>query len=369
MATDLAKTIKRHYARAPKNQSAFVNLRSFMGNTWATYYCCIGSAMTGKSYSACKLGLNLKKRYGDKVKWYWFRLTEASTRKLLQDNATKLIDADLVRKYDVHLKTSGPNVWNVDEEGNRIGQQPLVTVLPLSTVYSDKGSAYFDKDYDGEYYIIFDEMNRDTYAGEKVTFDITYNFKRQLENVLRNSGSKESKAKRVRIIMLGNTMSEASDVLLSFGFIPNPGEFGRYKLRKSGLILDYLPLSDAYIKMRSGSAVDKIHASNEAGFTNKVEADMSLIDKHTGNKPVVIIKFTDSTDDWFTVWDNGVIKLYNKETIKFDIAMRRYIQNTVYNTESVRSVYEQFDTRSFKYYNYYTYVAFRHALQKLKPQR
>lgn len=365
----LIKAVKSHYARAPRNQSAFVNLRSFMGNGWATYYCVIGAPQAGKSYTACKLGLNLKRRLGDNVKWYWFRLSETSTRKLLQDNAGKLIDADLARKFNLRLKTCGPDVWRVDDEGNRLGSLPLVTVLPLSTVYSDKGTAYFDKDFDGEYYIIFDEMNRDTYAGEKVTFDITYNFKRSLENVLRNSGSEESKAKRVRVVMLGNTMAEASDVLLSFGFMPNPGEFGRYKLRKQGLILDYLPLSDAYVRMRSGSAVDKIHATNESGFANEVEADMSLIEPRIGVRPTVVIKFSDSKSDWFTVWNNGVVRLYNKESIKTVIAMRRYIQNVVYSPESVRSVYERYDSRSFKYYNYYTYVAFRHALMKLKPQR
>lgn len=353
-------------SEAAKDYSnAFINLKSLMGNTWARYYCVIGSAQSGKSYSVAKLILNAKKRLHDKVKIYWLRLSETSVRALLQDNAAKLIDADLCRKFDLQLKSKGSEVYNVNSDD----KTPFVTVLPLSTVYSKKGVAYFDKDFDGEYIIVLDEMNRDTYAGEKVTFDITYNFKRTLENLIRNSGSKQSKAKRTRVIMLGNTMSEASDLLLSFGFIPNPGDFGRYKIRTKKLILDYLPLSQAYMDMRKDSTVDIIQANNEAGFTNEVEADLSLIDKRPGGKPVCIIKFTDYQNDWFTLWNNGVVRPYNKEEIKSVIAMRRYIQNTIYNKELVDNVYIQFDARGYKYCNYYTYVSFRHELQKLKPQR
>lgn len=356
---------KEDKAKKHQRQSAFVNLRSLMGNTWAKYYVCIGAAQSGKTYAAAKLGIHLKKKLHDKVKWYWLRLTETSARKLVQDNAIKLIDADLIRKYDLKLKTKGNNVF--DE--NCKDTLPLVTVLPLSTVYSDKGSAYFDKDFDGTYYIIFDEMNRDTYAGEKVTFDITYNLKRQLENLLRNSGSKQSKAKRIIVLMLGNTMSEASDVMLSFNFIPNPGSFGRYKLRKRGLIMDYLPLTKEYIRMRKDSVVDMITTQNEAGFTNMVEADLSQIDPSPVSYPQVIIKFSDDKSTWYTIWENGIVRKWNGEQIHTTIAMRRYLQGETYNTATVSSVYEMFDNKSFKYKNYYTQVSFRHELEKLKPQR
>lgn len=353
-------------AKKHQRQSAFVNLRSLMGNTWAKYYVCIGAAQSGKTYAASKIGIHMKKRLGDKCKWYWLRLTETSARKLLQDNGVKLIDADLVRKYGLKLKTKGNNVY---DENDKSYTSPLVTVLPLSTVYSDKGSSYFDKDFDGDYFIIFDEMNRDTYAGEKVTFDITYNLKRQLENLLRNTGSKQSKAHSAKVLMLGNTMSEASDVMLSFNFVPNPGQFGRYKLRNKKLVMDYLPLTKEYIRMREGSVVDMITTQNESGFTNTVEADLTQIDPKPTSKPQVIIKFTDDKSTWYTIWDRGVIKKWNGEQIHATIAMRRYLQGETYNNETVRSVYEMFDNKSFRYKNYYTQVSFRHELEKLKPQR
>ena len=44
-----------------------------------------------------------KLRNQDKVKFYWFRLTEASQKKLLGNGANDLIDPDLKRKFD--LKT------------------------------------------------------------------------------------------------------------------------------------------------------------------------------------------------------------------------------------------------------------------------
>lgn len=46
--------------------------------------------------------------------------------------------------------------------------------MACSTFYNDKGRGYFDNEYDGEYIVILDEMNRE--QSEKNTFDITYAF-------------------------------------------------------------------------------------------------------------------------------------------------------------------------------------------------
>lgn len=360
----IERNAKERRIKHAQNEKAFVNMRSLLGNTWARFYIAIGSAQSGKTYAVTKLGLNLKKERGAQCKWYWLRLSETSQRQLLQDNASKLIDADLVRNYDLHLKTKGSNVYDL----NRSDKDPLCTVLPLSTVYSQKGNAYFDKDFDGQYLIVLDEMNRDTYAGERNTFDVVYNFKRTLENLIRNTGSKQAKA-TARVVCLGNTMSEASDLLLSFGFIPDPGQFGRYKLRSKKLVLDYLPVTAAYKAMRQDSTVDIIKASNEAGFTNEIKADLSQISKKPLTKLQAIIKFKDDQSSWFTVYDDGVLSEYHGETGKTTIAMRRYLQGEIYNKDAADNIYALFDNKSFRYRNYYTQVKFRHELQLLKPQR
>lgn len=358
IATELRKQ------RQQENNDAFVHLRSLFGNTWAMYYILLGARQAGKSYAVEKLGLNTKRRLGKKCKWYWLRLTEASSRKLLQNNAKKLIDPDLLREFDLDLEVKGPEVY----DKNRSKNDPLCTVLNLSTFYSDKGNAYYDKDFDGEYIIVLDEMNRE--KSEKNTFDIAYNFKNQLENLIRNSGSKKSKAKRVMVILIGNTLSEASDLMLGFRFLPQPGQFGRYYLRKRRTIVEYLPLTQAYKDMREGSAVDILETSDDSTFTNQVTEDMSNI---VGNirlgKPSTIIKFKDDPSSWFTVYENGIVERWNKESITNHIAMRRYIQGEIYIKENVDNVYAIFDSNGFKFRTFYTRAMFRHELQLLKPQK
>lgn len=362
--TGIAAGIHAGYLKRKEKQDAFVHLRSLFGNTWAMYYVLLGARQAGKSYAVEKLGLNSKRRLGNKCKWYWLRLTEASSRKLLQNDAKKLIDPDLQREFNVKLSVKNNEVYDTHYSDD----DPLVTVLNLSTFYSDKGSSYFDKDFDGEYIVVLDEMNRE--KSEKNTFDIVYNFKNQLENLIRNSGSKKSKAKRVMVILIGNTLSEASDLLLSFKFIPNPGEFGRYYLRKKRCVIEYLPLSQAYKDMREGSAVDILESSDESTFTNEVAQDSTNI---VGNirltYPSTVIKFKDDKNSWFTVWENGVVERYNGEQLKSQIYMRRYLQGGIYIKEQVDNVYQMFDAGVFKFRSFYTRACFKKELQLLKPQK
>lgn len=345
------------------NEEAFVHLRSLFGNNWAEYFALLGARQAGKSYAVMKLILNSKRDKGDKVKCFWIRLTDKSAGKLLKSNAKKLVDPDLRRKYNLNLATEENFVYNIDEKGEK---RLLVTVMDLSTFYNDKGSAYFDKDFDGEYIVVCDEMNRE--SSERNTFDIVYNFKNQLETIIRNSGSKQAKAKRVRVILIGNTLSEASDMLLAFGFLPEPGQFGRYKLRRKRCIIDYLPLTKAYRKMREGSTVDILKSDDESTFTNEVRYDKSLISKSRLTKPTVIIKFKDSPNSWFTLWNGGTITRWNKEKIP-SIAMRRYIQGEPYQKPLADNIVQMFDTRSFKFDSFYTQEVFRKELRLLKPQR
>ena len=113
-----------------------------------------------------------------------------NTLKLLNNNAQKLVDPDLRRRYNLNLKTRGENVYNitVDAQGNE-HKTLMCKVLALSTFYSDKGQGFFDKDYlkqPGAYYnICLDEMNRE--ANEKNSFDIVYAFANEVENIVRNS--------------------------------------------------------------------------------------------------------------------------------------------------------------------------------------
>ena len=81
-------------------------------------------------------------------------MTEKAASKLLQNNAEKLVDPDLRRKYDLDLVTNGNNVYEVtkrtkpDKNGKTkiLEKKLMARVYALSTFYNDKGSI-FDKDF------------------------------------------------------------------------------------------------------------------------------------------------------------------------------------------------------------------------------
>ena len=236
----------------------------------------------------------------------------------------------------------------------------MARVLALSTFYNDKGSGLFDADFLKDpnmyYNICLDEMNRE--KNEKNTFDIVYAFTNQLENLVRST------KKRLRVICIGNTLEEASDLLCAFNFLPE--EFGRYKLKNKRAVIEYIEPSDRYLARRKGTIAD-ILMPTASTFTNKIDTDYSLINKQRLTKPEYIIKFSKDKTDWFTVWDNNTIKKYNGEKV-FAIAMRPYLDN-LYNLQSVNNIITQFDTRSFAFHNLITFKQFQKQLELLKPRK
>ena len=317
--------------------------RSLFGNTWAFFYVILGAREAGKSY-------DIMKRFiiDWKVKnkpFTWLRLTEASQKKMLNNNGDKLIDPDLRRKYDLDLKVKGCQVFDHGK--------PMCKVLALSTFYNDKGVALYDNEYDLGYNICLDEMNRET--NEKKTFDINYAFVNQMENLVRSTKEK------IRIVLIGNTLEEASDILCSFNFIPE--QFGRFKIRKKRCIIDYIPPSQAYLNRRKGTVADLLSPESST-FTNKIEVDKSLVYKGRLRKPTAVIKF--SKYEMYTLWDSRVIKSYNNEKCQI-IAMRAYL-DVLFNTELRDNVISQFHARGFYFRDLMTQKKFKKAIELLKPK-
>ena len=164
--------------------------------------------------------------------------------------------------------------------------------------------------------------------------------------------------------MIGNTLEEASDILSAFNFIPD--DFGRFKLKSKRCVIDYIKPNEEYIKRRKGTMAD-ILMPNASTFTNEVELDRSLLcNKRLCQVPMYIIKFKKSKDTWFTLWNNNIIKQYNREE-KPAIPMTRYLDE-VYNQELMNSVYERFDARAFRFTNLATFKRFQKQLRLLKKK-
>lgn len=347
--------------RKKKINNEWYSLRSILGNDWAMFYMLLGGREAGKSYAVTDFFVRQFKRYGRP--FYWLRLSETSTKKLLQNNAEKLVDPDLRRKYNLDLITNGPNVYHVlkrDDKGKIKEKKLMARVLSLATFYNDKGSGYFDKDFLEDpnmyYNICLDEMNRE--QSEKKSFDIVYSFTNQLENLVRSTKN------RIRVICIGNTLEEASDILCAFNFIPE--DFGRFYLKKKRCVIDYIEPSEKYLTRRKGTIAD-ILMPEASTFTNKIESDTSLVYKGRLTKPSQIIKFSKSKNSWFTVWDGNIIKKYNGEKCLV-ISMRPYLDE-LFNTQVRDQIITQFDTRGFRYHNLITFKEFQKEISLLKPRK
>ena len=359
----------------------------------------LGGREAGKSYAVTDCFCNQWRKYGRP--FIWLRLSETSAKKLLNNNAEKLIDPDIRRKYNLDLVTNGNNVYEVlerskpDSKGRtRILKKKLMArVFSIATFYNDKGSGLFDKDFLDDpnmyYNICMDEMNRE--MSEKRSFDIVYSFTNQLENLVRST------KKRIRVICIGNTLEEASDLLCAFNFIPE--QFGRYSLVKNKkklgeylkelnaaktdaeiarvnhkykdvdfgkrAVMEYMKPTEAYTERRKGTIAD-ILMPTASTFTNKINTDNTLVFKGRLKKPFYVIKFTKDQEDWFTVYDSNKIRKYNKEKVRA-IPMRPYLDE-VYDVKTMSNIIQIFDYRNFQFKDLITFKQFQKNMSLLKPR-
>ena len=347
-------------------KSQWYNLRPILGHfNWALFAVLLGGREVGKSYSVTNFFVDQWKNKG--IPFTWLRLTENAARKLLQNNAEKLVDPDLRRKYDLDLITNGNNVYEVtkrskpDKNGKTkiLEKKLMARVYALSTFYNDKGSI-FDKDFLKDpkmrYNVAIDEFERE--QGEKNTFNLLYSCVNQLENLLRSS------KERVKIFFLGNTLESASEILCAFNFIPE--KCGIFKLKSKRCVIHNIEPSEEYKERRKGTIAD-ILMPEASTFTNKINTDTALINKSPLITPSYVIKFTKDKSHWYTIWNSNIIAKYNGEK-KPIIAMRPYLDE-VFNVELQKNMINLFDTRSLQFRNLITFKQFQTDLEELKPRK
>lgn len=348
----LDQALRKDKKHKKERESEWYGIRSLLGFNWAIFFILLGARESGKSYSVMEYFVACWRFFH--IPFYWLRLNEASMKKMLNNNAEKMVDADLYRKYGLQLTVKGNSVY---DHGKK-----MATVLALSTFANDKGVALFDKDFLNDpnmrYHICLDEFQLE--KSQKRQGDIAYQFVNQLENLLRST------KERTKIFMIGNTLEEASDILTLFDFIPE--RFGRYKIHKKRCVIDYLPPTDKYKARRAGSVAD-ILAGDQSNFTNEVNFDTSLVTKERMNKPTTILKFGKNKEtEWFTVWDGRIINKYNGERIASSIAMKPYIDER-FDQKLRDNVFMIFDARGFYYHNLITNKKFQRQMQLIKPRK
>ena len=348
----------------------YFTTRSAMGIQWWDYYWMIGARGRGKSYSAMETVIQFMKAHGqENVKCYYMRISDLSIKAMLADGARKAIDIKLVRDYDLHLSVHGYSLYN---DG-----KPFIDFYPLvSAAKKGKGVAEYDPDFLNNQpegvrryvFIIIDEFMIDE-SQEKRTVGNPYKqFKIYIENFLRDQEHLDYRA--VMVLGCANNVSECNEFLAQLaGFIP--GEVGRYKLKRKRMLIDLIPNSDAYIEKRKRAITASIMDDNDENYTNVVKQDMEqIVSKKTKLKNVTqVIKFSKNPNDWFTVWDDKVIRRYNNQPYKKDqsIPMKRYLDD-VFDPIMVQIVFDKHDAKYYLYGDLMTKALFQADMKVLKAK-
>lgn len=324
-------------------------IRAILGNQWANWFVMAGARERGKTFSVQDYVLG--KFFNPKsnlfhVPFYWMRLNDIAIKNMLMNNAAKMFEPILVRKYRLEaVKVKGDSIY--------IGDLLLCRVYGLSNAYNNKGAAIFDATTFKGCNIIIDEVALE--KGQRKTFDVVYNLKMQIENIVR------SERKNVRVFMMLNNTEDCPELMAMFGFIPV--DFGVYKLKRKHCVVDYIPNNAAYDERRKKALANEID-NGTGNFTNKIVRDLESLFRGRLNKPTMIVKFSKDQSDWFTIWNGNVICPYNGEKVP-STAMKRYINDT-FLPELRDSIIEQEDVRAFKYKDILTQSLWRKNLEIIK---
>lgn len=266
----------------------------------------IGGRGIGKTYGVWDyIVTQYKKGYWHKQRMFsWLRTTESAVETLKKNYGQKLCDGDVQLKHNVKVYTVGDNIyirdmpkerlnteeqqkWNKKHPGTHVGYLQAV-----STFYKDKGTAWNEVKL-----IILDEVNRE--KSEKKTFDLAYAWTNQLESIARTRAD-------VRVIMLGNTISDASDILSYLNF--SPRDYGTYRLRGKRTIIMYIEDRDSFKQAReeslsyifSGGGKGMPSLANQLANDELFKPEINYISRYPGNIFMYRMYFT--RDDFFDIY-------------------------------------------------------------------
>lgn len=350
--------------REYKRKSFYLNNRTVFGMRWLFLVEC-GGRGCGKTYSTQNYLLRRFKKHGEPC--VWMRLKEPSIRKLMANDGHDFIDPGLIEKWnlaDKKIEVKGNSMYIDDKEFCRF--------LAISTFYQDKGIAGLNKTSKMKKpddptakaaitkavkkykTIVIDEFQLE--KSERVTVDVVYGLVNQLETICRHDTDR-------RIIMLGNTLEEAGDVLAEcFKFIPDKP--GIYRLKNKRAVIWSIEDSDEFKKAREHS-IAGILAPEESTFTNTVHSDLDLITRKPIGKQTQIIRF--SQTKYFTICGNVVTcqRVSDKSSLP-TIVMRPYIPGYAYYKDRVKKIIEAAQQRQLMFDRLITLKLFMKEIQLIK---
>ena len=293
----------------------------------------IGSRGRGKTTSAWRWVLKSYLKSGKK--FVWLRLTDAPIKKMRGTSSKTLVPSFLLKQLGISgCFLKGTSIFINIERGDEIVTEFVGIMDSISTYYTTKGTTM--EDFDN---VVFDEINRET--TERNTFDITTAFINQIENIAR--------FRRVRVLMLGNTINDTSDILDLFGFHPKPGEFGIYKLTRKHAILEYMDDSKEFKEQREQSLAGVFLKKNDrvaTSFTNVAADSMDTVIPYDNRMRQVFIFHTDRLERYgvYTMPENKYEKAGLWVGQVRDENMKSYKISPFLNCEGIysREIYDDF---------------------------
>lgn len=254
-------------------------LMSFDRNLFP-YRLIIGRRSFGKTYSFKNMLCN----FYHKVKhlpegqeedlFVWSRLTDSAIGKL----ANEFLEDSLEKKHNIKATTIQKKGYaEVYFNGRLMGHLVALQHGPII-----KGGTWQHKRYK---YFILDEFQRE--RKERRTFDIVYNLRSVLESMTRFKERIKDGRKYPYVIMMGNTVDEATDILYSFDFLPM--EYGVHILKKKNIIIEYGKASDAYVEMERRDPLRHLNVGNDLTSEEiRFEDKMNVLDPlNTGARTYV----------------------------------------------------------------------------------
>lgn len=349
------------------SKQLYYTTQSLLGIHGVYWYWLCGSRGRGKSFAVVETYLQYCRKYGyENCQCYYFRISDLSIRKILENKGAKAIDKLLIRRYNLDITTKNNTLYNHGK--------PLMYFYPLvSAAKAGKGIAEYDPDFlrpggPRRYiFVILDEFQADENLERKGIGDPVSQFKVYIENILRDQEQLDYNP--VKIFGCANNVSECSDFLAQIcGFIPE--KLGRFVLKRKHMVVENIPNSAAYLEKRKKSiTADIMDYEEDTNYTNVVKRDKETLKpkKQRLRKVDAVIQFSKDPKFWFTVWDGNIIKKYNGQSYRRDqvLAMKRHI-DTRYSIDVVNDIIARYDARAFMYADLISQASFRAQIKLIK---
>ena len=243
------------------------------------FYICIGSRGRGKTVSAWRWVLRRFVQHGEM--FIWLRLTDAPIKKMSRNNSTTIVPQFILDQVGIDSIFIKGNTVYANFVEDEVTTTKMVGIMDsIYTFYTTKGN-----NMEAFTNVVFDEINRE--ISERNTFDVVRAFINQIESIAR--------LRQMRVLMLGNTISDTSDILSIFNF--QPKEFGIYKLTRRRTIIEYLEDSEEFKKARKESLAGVLLGDNDEvsqSFVNKAVNLQNRIEKYNRHRQLFIF-FVDTT--------------------------------------------------------------------------